>query len=95
MNWLNKATTDFSEPEETIRELQVILKKLHLSYSVSNIDLERKIESEKKEDNPNEKPEIILTSKQLRKKHPIPLIDNFDEFKEWMLNKLTELEKIV
>ena len=94
INWFKKVSKDFSNPEEALMEFQVILNKLQLTYTISDTDLERKTETEKKEKSQNEKPTSISNSKQLRKTNAIPSIDNFDEFKKWMLNKLTELEKI-
>ncbi|MBY9016114.1 MAG: hypothetical protein KGD68_10515 [Candidatus Lokiarchaeota archaeon] len=95
INWLKNATKDFSDPEEALLEFQVILNKLHLSYSVSDIDLEHKNEPEIKARNRSEKEEPINNTQQPRKTLVIPSIDNFPEFKKWLLNKLAELEKIV
>lgn len=94
INWLKKVTKDFSDSEEALMEFQVILNKLHLSYSVNDIDLERENEPEKKRSNRSEKPESISNTKQPTKTFAIPLIDNFLEFKKWLLNKLKELENI-
>ena len=95
INWFKNTTKDFSDPGEALMEFQVILNKLHLSYSVNDIDLERENEPEKKRSNRSEKPESISNTKQPTKTLAIPLIDNFLEFKKWLLNKLNELEKIV
>ena len=95
INWFKNTTKDFSDPEEALMEFQVILNKLHLSYSVSDTDLEREKEPEKKRSNRSENPVSISTTKQLRKTQAIPSIGNFPEFKKWLLNKLTELEKLV
>jgi len=95
INWLKNATKDFLNPEEALMEFQVILDKLHLSYSVSDIDSECKNEPENKKGNLTEKPEFIPNAIQPRRSHAIPSIDNFPEFKKWFLNKLAELEKIV
>jgi hypothetical protein len=65
---------------------------LQISYSVNNIDLERENGLEKKV-LAIEKPESIANAKQPRKTSVIPSIYNFPEFKKWLLNKLTELEK--
>ena len=95
INWLKNVTKDFSDPEEVLMEFQVILNKLHLSYSVSDIDSEREKEPEIKGCNRSEKSNSIPITKQPRKTHAIPSIDSFIEFKNWLLNKLTELEKFV
>ena len=95
ITWFKITTKDFVDPEEALMEFQVMLKKLHLSYSVSEIDLERKSEPEKKGRNRNEKTDILSNIKQPRKTMAIPSTDNFPEFKKWLLNKLSELEKIV
>ena len=93
ITWLKSVTKDFSEPEEALMEFQVILNKLQISYSVNGIDLERENGLEKK-GLKNEKPESISKAKQPRKTNVIPSINNFPEFKKWLLNKLTELEKL-
>ena len=95
ITWLKNSTKDFSDPEEALMEFQVILNKLRLSYSVSDIDLERKNEPEKKEGIRSEIPETIPNVKQSRNTKAIPSTNNFPEFKKWLLNKLSELEKIV
>jgi hypothetical protein len=95
INWLKNSTKDFSDPEEALMEFQVILNKLRLSYSVSDIDLERKNEPEKKEGIRSKIPETIPNVKQSRNTKAIPSTNNFPEFKKWLLNKLSELEKIV
>ena len=95
ITWFKITTKDFVDPEEALMEFQVMLKKLHLSYSVSEIDLERKSEPEKKGRNRNEKTDSLSIIKQPKKTMAIPSTDNFPEFKKWLLNKLSELEKIV
>ncbi|TET05798.1 MAG: hypothetical protein E3J90_00010 [Promethearchaeota archaeon] len=95
INWLKNTTKDFSDPEEALMEFQVMLNKLHLSYSVNNIDLERENKPEKKGSNRSELPETIPNVKQPINTKAIPSINNFSEFKKWLLNKLNELEKIV
>ena len=95
ITWFKITTKDFVDPEEALMEFQVMLKKLHLSYSVSEIDLERKSEPEKKGSNRNEKTDSLSIIKQPKKTMAIPSTDNFPEFKKWLLNKLSELEKIV
>jgi len=95
INWFKIVTKDFLDHEDALMEFQVILNKLHLSYSVNNIDLEREIESEKKVNMRSEKTHSLSITKQPKKTHEIPSIDNFPEFKKWLLNKLTELEKFV
>ena len=95
IKWLEKITKDFLNPKEALMEFQVIQNKLNLSYSVSNIDLERKNKPEKKGDTQNEKTKSLSNSKQHQKTNAIPPINDFSEFKKWLLNKLTELEKIV
>ena len=93
INWFKKATKDFSNPGEALMEFQVILNKLQLSYTINDTDLERKTELKKKRKVQNEKPTSMSNSKPPRKAHSIPSIENFPEFKDWLLNKLTELEK--
>ena len=95
INWLKNVTKDFSNPGEALMEFQVILNKLQLTYTISDTDLERKTEPEKKRKSQNEKTTSLSSSKPPRKAHSIPSVENFLEFKKWMLNKLTELEKIV
>ncbi len=95
INWFKNTTKDFSDPEEALMEFQVMLNKLHLSYSVNNIDLEHENEPEKKEGIRSEIPETIPNVKQSRNTKAIPSTNNFPEFKKWLLNKLSELEKIV
>ena len=95
INWFKKATKDFSNPGEALMEFQVILNKLQLTYTISDTDLEGKNEPEKKGKSQNEKPTSSSSSKLPRKAHSIPSVENFAQFKKWMLNKLTELEKIV
>ena len=94
ITWLKSVTKDFSDPEETFMEFQVILNKLQISYSVNGIDLERENGLEKKVLT-IKKPESIANAKQPRKTSVIPSINNFPEFKKWLLNKLSELEKSV
>ena len=95
IDWFKKAAKDFSNPEEASKEFQVILNKLQLTYTISDTDLERKNEPEKKGNNQNEKPTSLSNSKLPRKVHSIPPVENFAQFKKWMLNKLSELEKII
>lgn len=95
INWLKNATKDFSDTEDLLIEFQIILNKLHVSYSVSDIDLEREKILEKKEINRSEKTESLSDTNQPGEANTIPSIDNFLEFKKWLLNKLNELEKIV
>ena len=95
INWLKNVTKDFSNLGEALMEFQVILNKLQLTYTISDADLERKTEPEKKRKSQNEKPTSMSSSKPPRKAHSIPSVENFAQFKKWMLNKLTELEKIV
>ncbi|MBY8978750.1 MAG: hypothetical protein KGD72_00035 [Candidatus Lokiarchaeota archaeon] len=95
ITWFKITTEDFLDPKEALMEFQVMLKKLHLSYSVTEIDLERKWEPEKKRRNRNEETDSLSNVKQPRKKIAIPSIDNFPEFKKWLLNKMSELEKIL
>ena len=95
INLFKNISKDFSDPEEALMEFQVILNKLHLSYSVSDADLKQKNEPEEIENTLTEKTKSISNTNQPRKKYAIPSIDNFLEFKKWLLHKLTELEKIV
>ena len=95
INWLKNTTRDFSDSEDLLIEFQVILNKLRLSYSVSDIDLEHENEPEKIGISRGEKQELMSNTNQPRKKAAIPQTDNFPEFKKWLLNKLTELEKII
>jgi len=94
INWYKKTTKDFSDLEEVLIEFQVILNKLQLSYTINDTDLERKNDTQKKECNQNEKTGSVLTTKQPRNTRAIPSIENFTEFKRWLLNRLSELEKI-
>jgi len=93
ITWLKNAMKTFSDPDEALMEFQIILNKLHLSYSVKDIDSERENGFEKK-GLKNKKPESISNAKEPRNTGVIPSIDNFPEFKRWLLNKLTELEKL-
>jgi len=95
INWLKNTTKDFSDPEEALTEFQVLLNKLRLPYSVSDTDLECEKEPEKKGSNRSEIAETIPNVKQSRTTKAIPSTDNFPEFKKWLLNKLSELEKTV
>jgi len=95
ITWFKITKKDFIDPEEALMEFQVMLKKIHLSYSVTEIDLEPKREPEKKRRNRNEETDSLSNVKQPRKKMAIPSIDNFPEFKKWLLNKMSELEKIL
>ena len=94
INWFKKTTKDFSDLEEVLIEFQVILNKLQLSYTINDTDLERKNDTHKKECNQNEKTGSVLTTKQPINTRAIPSIENFTEFKRWLLNRLSELEKI-
>ncbi|MHA1533574.1 MAG: hypothetical protein ACTSP8_02480 [Promethearchaeota archaeon] len=93
ITWFKNIQKDFLGPEEALTEFQVILNNLRLSYSVSDIDLERKNEPEIKESNRTKKKVSIPSMKQQTETLIIPSIDNFPEFKDWLLSKLTELEK--
>ena len=93
--WFKKITKDFSDPDEALMEFQVILNKLRLSYSVSDIDLKSKNAPEKKSCKHKEKKEPIPETKQPINVKVIPSTDNFPEFKKWLLNKLSELEKVI
>jgi len=95
INWFKNISKNFSDPEEALLEVNVILNKLHLSYSVCDIDLESKNKPETKGNNRSENPVSSSNTGQPRKTHAIPSIDNFAEFKKWLLNKLTELENFV
>jgi len=91
-NWLKTATKDFSDAEEALMEFQVILNKLNLPYSVSNVEIESKAEPERKESNQSSKPKLKPKPKQPAKPRAIPSIDNFPEFNQWLLKQLDQLE---
>jgi len=93
ISWFKKANKDFSNSGEVLMEFQVILNKLKLTYTISDTDLELKFEPENKGKSQNEKTTLLTNSKPPRKAHSIPSIENFPEFKKWLLNKLNELEK--
>jgi len=95
INWFKNISKDFSGPEEALMEFQVILNKLHLPYSVIDVDLALEKEPEIKGRNRSEKPVSTSNAKEPTKSHAIPSIDNFPEFKKWLLHKLAELEKFV
>jgi len=95
IKWLKNTTKNFSDPEEALTEFQVLLNKLRLSYSVSDTDLACEKEPEKKGSNRSKIPETIPNVRQARDTKAIPSTDNFPEFKKWLLNKLSELEKIL
>jgi len=93
INWLKNILNNFSDTDEALLEFNVILNKLHLSYSVYDIDLEHKSKPETKGNTQSENLVSSPNSGQSIKTQAIPPIDNFTEFKKWLLNKLTELEK--
>ena len=93
INWFKNISKDLSDPEEVLVEFHVILKKLQLSYTINDTDLERKTETEKKGKSQIEKPKSISKANQPKNSPAIPSIDNFAEFKNWLLHKLAELEK--
>ena len=95
IKWLKNTTKDFSDPKEALMEVQIILNKLHIPYFISDIDLEHNNKSEVKEETISEKTLPTSNIEQPRKTHVIPSIDNFPEFKKWILTRLAELEKIV
>ncbi len=105
ISWFKNSQKNFPDPEELLMEFRVLLNKLHLSYSLNEVEVENKTEPKKKINTPtkNEKKKQgspkplsipIKRSKVPSIKNTIPSIDNFLEFKRWLLNRLGELEKI-
>lgn len=48
ITWFKNSQKDFSDPEEPLMEFQVLLNKLHLSYSLNQVEIENKTEPKKK-----------------------------------------------
>ena len=97
--------SDLSLTEDDHMEFQMMLNKLDLPYALPEFDAER--ESELVKESPAQVfrkkrvPKTISTpaetkqkDKQVRSESIIPPIENFQEFKSWVLKKLDELENI-
>ena len=98
IDWLKNAHKDFSDGEEVLMEFQVILSKLNLEYSVNEVklvkkrELENKINALRKNPIKHKHSESIPSTPANRSK--IPSIDNFSEFKKWLLDKMFQLERL-
>ena len=100
IDWLKNTSKDFSDAEEALMEFQVILNKLNLEYSVNEVKIEKKKEPEtkintlRKSRNKGHASELLIPIPADRSKigQTIPSIDNFSEFKRWLLQKMTQLE---
>ena len=95
IGWLKDASKDFTDSEEALMEFQIILNKLNLDYSLQEIEIntlsepEPKIKPPKK--NRHEDQISVPLANRSKKLQVIPSIDNFSEFKQWLLNKLDRL----
>ncbi len=100
IDWLKNTSKDFSDAEEALMEFQVILNKLNLEYSVNEVKIEKKKEPEtkintlRKSRNKGHASELLIPIPADRSKigQTIPSIDNFSEFKRWLLQKMAQLE---
>ena len=106
--WIRATTADFSLTEGDHMEFQMMLNKLNLPYTLPEFDAERESEpltvrsSHLKRETPTQiirkekgsktVPSPVKKVKQVRS-NSMPPIENFLEFKGWMLKKLDELEK--
>jgi hypothetical protein len=90
--WLKSFAKEFSDPEEALMEFQVVLNKLNLPYSVSDVEIEPKSEPEENENNQIAKSELKPMANQSVNSRTIPSSDNFLEFKQWLLKQLDQLE---
>ena len=96
IDWFKNTGKDFSDEEELLMEFQVIINKLNLLYSIQDFKSEGAPEPNKKRVAPpnksSSKRNSVPKTKQLIKTQSIPSIDTFFEFKNWLLNKLDQLE---
>jgi len=96
IDWFKSARKDFSDEEELLMEYQVIINKLDLPYSVQDIEVENAAEPQKEKSNLGKnygkKKVSVAKANYPAKSQPIPSIDTFFEFKNWLLNKLDQLE---
>ncbi len=98
IGWIKKTIHQFSNSEEALMEFQVILNKLSLVYSISNFEIENKVKIEKKtrvrkKNQINRQVSVPLTSRPSIAQ-AVPSIDNFSEFKQWLLKKIGRLENL-
>ena len=107
--WIRATTVDFSLTEGDQVEFQMMLNKLDLPYSLPEFDAERDSEPVnvssshlkretptqiiRKKTYPKTVPYPVKKIKQVRS-NLMPPIENFLEFKGWLLKKLDELENI-
>lgn len=107
--WIRATTADFSLTEGDHMEFQMMLNKLDLPYTLPEFDAERDsklinvrsshLELEtptqiiRKEKGSKTVPSPVKKVKQVRS-NSMPPIENFLEFKQWLLKKLDELENI-
>jgi len=107
--WIRATTADFSLTEGDHMEFQMMLNKLDLPYTLPEFDAERDSEpvnvssSHLKRETPTQiirkekgsktVPSPVKKAKQVRS-NSMPPIENFREFKGWLLKKLDELENI-
>ena len=95
IGWLKDASKDFTDSEEALMEFQIILNKLNLDYSLQEIEINTLSEPEPKIKPPKKnrhKDQIsVPLANRSKKLQVIPSIDNFSEFKQWLLNKLDRL----
>ena len=98
IDWFRNALKDISETEELLMEFQVIVNKLRLPYSVNDIEIEYKTEPKKKisplKETQNKNQITIPPANQPNKTVSVPSIDNFPEFRQWLLDKVTQLESL-
>ncbi len=100
IEWVKNTVSQFSDSEEASMELQVILDTLGLSYSISGVEIEAKKKPEKKIHTNKKKRSdnqiMIPPASQPKAKTPlaIPSVENFSEFKQWLLHKIALLESL-
>ncbi len=96
IGWLRNSSKDFTDSEEALMEFQIIINKLNLDYSLQDIEVENAAEPQKEKSNLGKnysKKKISVTRASYpAKSQTIPSIDTFFEFKNWLLNKLDQLE---
>jgi len=99
-DWVRTVNKDENPGEEALVEFQIVLNKLSLPFSLFELtaslqDLPRAKPTKEKTVAKDYPPKKVTKEKIARiNDNSIPSIDNFQEFKQWLLKKMSQLEKL-
>lgn len=99
LDWVTMVNKDENLKEDTLWEFQIVLNKLDLPLSLPELTSSVQTQPRKKPSREKNRPEIVPEKKEVVKDYrvfssSIPSVENFEEFKQWVLEKLDELESL-